>query len=350
MSESIETPVLIVGGGPIGLTLAIDLSLRGIQVLVVERREAGGVPLPKCNHVSARSMEIFRRFGLAEKIRDTGLPATYPNDISYRTTFTGTELTRIPIPCRRDRYTATGGPDTDWPTPEPPHRINQIFLEPVLFEHATAQPGIRILNETTVETFSQDDNGVRATARHVVSGAETLIECQFLIGCDGGNSVIRKQIGAKFEGDAVVQRVQSTYIRAPELLHRQSEIPAWATFSLNPRCSGNVYAIDGRERWVVHHYLRDDIPDFDGVDRDWAIRSILGVDDDFTYEVLTPMDWYGRRPVSRPAGVPLRRFGAHLGALCRIRYERGDRRRDRSFLDTRGAPERMGTGTNAGRL
>lgn len=70
----------------------------------------------------------------------------YPSDVAYRTTVTGTELARIPIPARQDRYRATGGPDTWWPTPEPPHRINQIFLEPVLFTHAEATPERRILN------------------------------------------------------------------------------------------------------------------------------------------------------------------------------------------------------------
>ena len=84
-------------------------------------------------------MEMFRRLGVAEAVRRAGLPADYPNDMAYRTTMTGPELTRIPIPCRRDRYIARGGPDTWWPTPEPPHRINQIFLEPVLFAHAATQ-------------------------------------------------------------------------------------------------------------------------------------------------------------------------------------------------------------------
>ena len=146
-----DTDVLIVGAGPVGLTLAIDLAWRGIDVTVVETRAPAAPPDPKCNHVAARTMEIFRRLGLAEKVRNAGLPADYPHDISYRTTFTGQELTRIPIPCRRDRFTATDGPDCNWPTPEPPHRINQIFLEPILFEHAAAQPRIRIINRTSVE-------------------------------------------------------------------------------------------------------------------------------------------------------------------------------------------------------
>ena len=295
---TIETPVLIVGGGPIGLTLALDLAWRGIDVTVAETRSEAEPPPPKCNHVAARSMEIFRRLGVAESLRNAGLPANYANDVSYRTAFTGKELTRIPIPCRQDRYTATDGPDANWPTPEPPHRINQTFLEPILFARAKASPRITLLNETAIMEISQDDNGALATARHAGSGAEEQIRCQYIIGCDGGGSMVRKSIGAKFEGDAVIQRVQSTYIRAPGLINRQDTAPAWATFSLSPRRSGNVYAIDGVELWVVHNYLKPDEADFESVDRDWAIRAILGVDDDFTYDVIAPMDWYGRRLVA----------------------------------------------------
>ena len=140
--------------------------------------------------------------------------------------------------------------------------------------------------------------GALAEARHVRSGAEQQIRCQYIIGCDGGGSMVRKSIGAQFEGDAVIQRVQSTYIRAPDLINRQETAPAWATFSLNPKRSGNIYAIDGLERWVVHNYLKPDEADFESVDRDWAIRAILGVGDDFTYDVIAPMDWFGRRLVA----------------------------------------------------
>ena len=59
-----------------------------------------------------------------------------------------------------------------------------------------------------------------------------------------------------------------------------------------------VYAIDGRERWLVHNYLKADEPDFDSVDRDWAIRTILGVGADFRYDVISKEDWYGRRLVA----------------------------------------------------
>jgi 2-polyprenyl-6-methoxyphenol hydroxylase-like FAD-dependent oxidoreductase len=152
-------------------------------------------------------MEIFRRLGVAEKVRNAGLPADYPHDISYRTTFTGAELTRIVIPCRRDRFTITDGPDGNWPTPEPPHRINQIFLEPILFEHAVAHPRIHIINRTSVDDVIVGDTSARATLRDLDSGDARRISCRFLIGCDGARSIVRKAIGAKFSGDEVVQRV-----------------------------------------------------------------------------------------------------------------------------------------------
>jgi 2-polyprenyl-6-methoxyphenol hydroxylase-like FAD-dependent oxidoreductase len=298
MSEIAESAVLIVGAGPVGLTLAIDLAWRGIDVTVVETRARAAPPEPKCNHVAARTMEIFRRLGVAGKVRNAGLPADYPHDISYRTTFTGQELTRIPIPCRRDRFMAREGPDCDWPTPEPPHRINQIFLEPILFEHAAAQARIHIVNRTSVEDVVVGDSSADVGLRDLDTGTVKRLSARYLIGCDGARSVVRKAIGAELAGDAIVQRVQSTYIRAPDLIGRQTCARAWGTGVINPRRAGMVYAIDGRERWLVHNYLRPGEPDFDSVDRDACIRTILGVETEFKYDIISKEDWYGRRLIA----------------------------------------------------
>ena len=296
MGKRINTQVLIVGGGPVGLTLAIDLAQRGVEVMVAEIRTPGEPPSVKCNHVAARTMEIFRRLGVVRAVRDAGLPAHYPNDVVFRTTAVGMELSRILIPCRAERYTTRGGPDTWWPTPEPPHRINQIYLEPVLFAHATATPRLSLLNRTRVVDFVQSDNGVLATAKSLDSGGVSQIFATYLIGCDGAHSDVRHIMGARFAGDAVVMQTQSTYIRAPQLLGMIPR-PAWLSISLNPRCCGYLFAIDGRERWLIHNW-RPPGEDLATLDRDRCIRQILGVGPSLEFEILGQEDWTGRRMIA----------------------------------------------------
>lgn len=297
-TSKLNPDVLIVGAGPVGLTVAMDLASRGHRVLVVEMRAFKEPPSVKCNHVSARTMEQFRRLGVAAKLRQAGLPEDYPNDVVFRTSMTGIELTRIPIPGRKTRYTETVGPDTGWPTPEPPHRINQIYLEPILLDHAAAMPGISLLNRSQVTQIRQDDDGVEATVVDLDSGEQRTVRAAYLVGCDGGSSGVRKQIGAALEGDAVVQQVQSTFIHAPGLKALLPGKPAWCYYSVNTRRCGTVFAIDGESRWLVHNHLNPSEPTFDSVDRDQSIRHILGVGEDFQYEVISQEDWVGRRLVA----------------------------------------------------
>jgi 2-polyprenyl-6-methoxyphenol hydroxylase-like FAD-dependent oxidoreductase len=298
VNKALQADVLIVGGGPVGLCLAMDLARRGVECLVIERRQAGEAPSVKCNHVSSRTMETFRRLGCAAAVRAAGLPDDYPNDVVLRTRATGYELTRIHIPCRRDRFTDTSGPDGWWPTPEPPHRINQIFLEPVLATNAAAMRGIRIVNRTEFRGFEQDIEGVTAHAHDLDTGDELTVRAAYLIGCEGGRSLVRRAIGAKLIGDEVIQRVQSSYIRAPDLIDRVTKPDAWMSYLYNPQRAGNLVAIDGRETWLIHNYLLPHEADFESVDRDACIRTLLGVGPEFEYQLLGKEDWIGRRLVA----------------------------------------------------
>jgi 2-polyprenyl-6-methoxyphenol hydroxylase-like FAD-dependent oxidoreductase len=315
MTLKFDSDVLVVGAGPVGLTLATDLAQRGVSVLMAEIRQFAQPPNVKCNHVSARSMEHFRRLGIAPKLRNAGLPEDFPNDVVFRTSMTGIELTRIPIPSRNKRYTETQGPDTGWDTPEPPHRINQIFLEPLLLKHAVAHEGVTLLNRTQVTDIVQDDEGVSVTLLNLDTQASNTVRVRYVAGCDGGSSFVRKKMGAKLEGTEMIQRVQSTYIRAPELIHQLPGKLAWCYYSVNTRRCGTVFAIDGKDNWLVHNHLHPTEPEFDSVDRDESIRNILGVGPDFKYEIITKEDWVGRRLLAnqfRDRRVFLAGDAAHL--------------------------------------
>jgi 2-polyprenyl-6-methoxyphenol hydroxylase-like FAD-dependent oxidoreductase len=298
MDRHLDASVVVVGAGPVGLTLALDLAWRGIDVVVLETRHAGEPPNVKCNQVSARSMEVFRRLGLADKIRATGLPPEYRNDVSCCIAATGGELSRIKLPSRAGRVRGETGADGWWPTAEFPHRINQLFLEPLLFAHAAAQTRIRILNRTRFESFTQTEDGVTALAEDLDDGARITLTGRYLIGCDGGRSAVRHGIGAELAGIPVVQHVQSTYFRAPKLIEMLPGEPAWMYLAFNPRRCGTMMAIDGRERWLIHNFLYHGESDYEAVDRDWAIRNILGVNGEFEYEVISKEDWIGRRLVA----------------------------------------------------
>ena len=294
----IETSVLIAGAGPVGMCLALDLAQRGVRVIMAEMRPADELPSVKCNHISARTMEILRRLGIADKVRAVGLPDDYPNDIAFRPIATRPAFQRIKIPCRQDRFTATDCVDAGWPTPEPPHRVNQTFFEPVLSQFVREHAGITILNRTIVESFEQGEQGVTASLHDLDGDRTYAVRADYLIGCDGGRSGIRKAIGSRLEGDAVIQRVQSTYFRAPDLINLIPGPQAWWTYLYHPVRAGSLVAIDGKERWLVHNYLLPGEGDFDTIDRDANLRMLLGVDESFSYDILSNEDWIGRRLVA----------------------------------------------------
>jgi 2-polyprenyl-6-methoxyphenol hydroxylase-like FAD-dependent oxidoreductase len=158
--------------------------------------------------------------------------------------------------------------------------------------------GITILNRTRLDGFRQDETGIIAEVSNLDTGATDTITAQYLVGCDGARSVVRNGIGARLEGDAEIQKVQSTYFRAPKLLEQTPGKPGWLTYLYHPARAGNLLAINGRETWLLHNYLLPGEDGFDDVDRDACLRMLLGVGPDFEYEALNTEDWIGRRLVA----------------------------------------------------
>ena len=290
-----DTDVVIVGAGLVGLVMAIDLAQRGAQVTVIEQRQRGEPPAGSCNHVSARTMETYRRLGIVEAVRDAGFAPDYPNDVAFCTTVTGYEMARIPIPARKDRYTARGGPDTDWPTPEPPHRINQRFLNPLLDQLARQQPGVRVVDGVEFVDYEDHPDHITSKIRYRETGEIAALSGQYLVGCDGAHSRVRHLIGAELEGTPFVAENLQMSIRAPELINRLPNGPAWDFIVVNPRRRGTVMAIDGKERWLIRGGLRPDETKED-VDRDEFIRTLIGVGNDEAFDyTIEAIDDYTRR-------------------------------------------------------
>ncbi len=292
-----DTKVVVVGAGPVGLTLAMDLAWRGVDVVVLESRAAGEAPAVKCNSISARSMEVYRRLGVSEKIREVGLPADHSTDVSSTTSVTGIELSRLQLPSRNGRKARVSSPDGSWPTMQTLAPRESSCSSNRSSSNMRRSDKIKILNRHEFLDFVQESDRVVVRVKDLETGEVKLISGTYMVGCDGGRSNVRQMIGSTFNGTAQIQRVQSSFIRAPKLMPLLGPNPAWMYFVLNPRRCGTVIAIDGKERWNVHNFLYNN-EEYGEIDQDWAIRQILGVGPEFEFEVISQENWMGRRMVA----------------------------------------------------
>lgn len=308
-----DCDVLIVGAGPVGLTLAMDLATRGISCRVVEARPADAPAHPKCNTTSARSMEIFRRLGVAQQVRQAGLPADHPGDIAYATRYLGHELGRIAMPSWSQRHRGEDRAlDDAWPTPEPQHRISQLFLEPVLRTHASSVLGVRVDSDSELVALTDRGTDVEAGLRHPGTGERRWLRARFVVGCDGARSAVRKAVGVKLHGDDNLSRTRSVFLRSRDLKARLPRAPAWMTWIINGERRGNVIALDGDSLWLCHCTLRRDEA-LGAVDTRAMIDQVLGASVDL--DVIAAEDWTGRRLVAdryRVGNVFLAGDAAHL--------------------------------------
>ncbi|MGB8432761.1 MAG: FAD-dependent monooxygenase, partial [Burkholderiales bacterium] len=213
-----DTQVLVVGGGPTGLTLAIDLALRGVRCTLVEQKEAPAF-LPKMERCNARSMEIYRRMGVAERVRAAGLPAHCPMDIFIVFSLAEPPLVHHVHPSVAEAK-ARIAESRDGSLPlEPYQLISQYTLEPLLKSIAETMPALTVRYGHELLSFTQDQSGVTAAVRDT-GGATSEITAQYLVGCDGGTSTVRKQLGIALEGEGNLLQLCQALFRCDELYER----------------------------------------------------------------------------------------------------------------------------------
>jgi len=282
--RAMDSQVLIVGGGPIGLTLAIDLGKRGVRAMLIEQKEAPQF-LPKMERCNARTMEIFRRMGVAERVRAAGLPANVPMDVFIALSLTRPPLLRLPYPSVAEaREQIRTCKDGSLPL-EPYQLISQYTLEPLLKSIAETLPSVSVRFGCRLEAFTQDESGVTAQVRDI-EGTGSTIRATYMVGCDGGGSTVRKGLGIKLRGEANLLELRQALYRCDGLFER---IP----LGNGPGRGRHYHVADAQHSFLIvqdstRHFTLHSIVERDE-DMKAMFEKVVGVP--VRYEMITCNPW-----------------------------------------------------------
>ncbi len=277
-TPAIDASVIIAGGGPAGLMLAIELGRRGINTLLLSERPST-TTFPQANATQARTMEHYRRLGFADAVRAIGMPADYPTDVAYFTRIANYELARFELPAARETRDLIKTMSGSWSAAELPHRGSQLYVERVLRAEAEKLPSVTLKFGWRVERFTQDSDHITVTATRVETGEKQVFAGSFLAGCDAARSVVRRQLGFHYQGESGVARdymggrMLSIWLRAPELYRAIPHKPAWQYWAVNRMQRGLLVALDGKEQFIFMFQLRPE-QDEGAITDDWAKEAL----------------------------------------------------------------------------
>jgi len=265
-----NVPVLIVGGGPVGLALAADLGWRGIACELVEQSD-GAIATPKMNEVNTRTMEFCRRLGIAETVRNCPFPGDYSLDVVFVTNLCGHELARMRRATRSQQKAESY-------SPERLQICSQLWFDPILRAFAQAQPGVRLRYRTRLSSFAASADGVTAELDDLETGKRETIRAQYLVGCDGATSAIRDALGIGLGGQGNLGHPVHLFFRAPDLLGTCGKAPG--VFFLAIDRGGlwaNIRVIDpANGLWRLMALDSDGQQTPDSVDRAALLRRAVG--------------------------------------------------------------------------
>jgi 2-polyprenyl-6-methoxyphenol hydroxylase-like FAD-dependent oxidoreductase len=290
----IRVPVLIVGGGTVGLYLALELGFHAVECLLVTERPTTSTH-PKGSTINARSMEHLRRLGAAPAVRALGIPPDHNTDITFITRFTGYELGRIAMPSCNERLANPGPWGHTRLTPEPIHRANQMYLEPALRRHAEAYESVALRFGWRLTAFTDHGDCVEAEIENVATADRQTVIADYLVGCDGANGSIRRQLGFKYggrtsSGDKFYDgRMLSLYVRAPRVYDVMRFPVSWHYLTTNHDTRMDCISLDCKGEFVILAHIPPDVP-LENIDTQALFHRAVGCD--IGAEVVSVQEWW----------------------------------------------------------
>jgi len=301
--------VLIVGGGPVGLSLAGDLGWRGIGCVLIEHTD-GVIGQPKMDGINVRTMEFCRRWGITGDIRNCGYPKDYPQDMVYLTSFNGYELGR------EEFATPSGGGEERrlGSSPETRFRCPQDLFDPILQKFARSMPTVDAKYLCRLAEYSQHDGRVESVVEDIQSGKTLRFNSRFLVGCDGASSQVRKQSGIGMSGLGTLTHTTNVLFRCPALRESRSTRLGYRHLFVGPEGTwATVVAIDGRDNWRLSIIGSAEKKELGDAEVRAAIERVIGKP--AAYEVISVVPWVRRELVAdrwRDGQVFLAGDAAHM--------------------------------------
>lgn len=290
--SDLKVPVLIAGGGPVGMALALNLARYGVRSMLVERNHTT-TQHPKMDLTNGRSMELFYRLGLDEKLRDAGVPRDNDFDILWVTSMVGHDLYRFRYPSAAAKSRIIREQNDGSHAAQAPLRVSQIQIEPVLKKAIDEHPLIDVRFGHRFEAIAENgQDGVIAQVVDMDSGATEVVQCRFLAGCDGGGSRVRRNLGIELDGEQNVAGAFMVHFRTDD----RALLQRWGPIYHLQNGAGTIIAQNDHDVYTLQAWLTPDMNP-DEMTGEQVLENWVGTS--FDYEILQANPWFAHFVVAQ---------------------------------------------------